>query len=247
MDESCHFNVRNRRPCHTLGWNMVFPYILWSICRARNEVVFNRKHSSPRDILQRAIKEAKEAHNLLLNHKGPLEAWQVWVTWHPPESDFIKLNSDGAIKANSGLGSAGGLFRNHSGDWIVGYVARIGATNSFLAELWGLREGLRLARNQGFTNITVEMDSVAVVQVLTRDEGTPMISNGLVADCKLLMSQFRNVKITHIYREGNTCPDFLANMGQNAPHGTTVLEAPPDDLIELLQREASGLAYSRRR
>lgn len=230
-----------------LGWNIAFPYILWHIWRARNEVVFNSKRSLPRDILLRAIKEAKEARKCLLSHKGLREAWQVWVTWHPPEMDFVKLNTDGAAKAGSGLASASGLFRNCSGDWIVGYVARIGVTNSFFAELWGLREGLRLARNRGFTNVAAEMDSEAVVQILTREDDTSTTPNRLVADCKLLMNQFQNIKITHIYREGNACADFLANMGQTSQLGTTILVTPPAELIDLLQRDASGFAYSRRR
>ena len=41
-----------------------------------------------------------------------------------------------------GLASCGGLVRSADGQWVVGFSKRIGVTSSFVAEWWGLREGL---------------------------------------------------------------------------------------------------------
>nr|GMD45892.1 hypothetical protein Iba_chr10dCG14370 [Ipomoea batatas] len=39
---------------------------------------------------------------------------------------------------------------------------------------------------------------------------------------------------------------MLANLGQTSAWGTTVLNRPPDGMIELLARDAHGAALSRR-
>ena len=38
----------------------------------------------------------------------------------------------------------GGVVRDEHGNWVAGFTRHIGATNSFAAELWGLRDGLLL-------------------------------------------------------------------------------------------------------
>ena len=56
-----------------------------------------------------------------------------------------KLNTNGACNELHGLAGCGGVVRSEDGQWVVGFSKRIGVTNSFAAELWGLREGLKLS------------------------------------------------------------------------------------------------------
>nr|GLL31602.1 hypothetical protein Itr_chr07CG11750 [Ipomoea trifida] len=65
-------------------------------------------------------------------------------------------------------------------------------------------------------------------------------------DCKSLVQHFHEINIMHVLREGNQCADFLANLGQTFAWGTTVLNRPPEGMIELLDRDAHGAALSRR-
>lgn len=190
----------------------------------------------------RRLRKLKKPNTFSWSIKGLLEALHVWVTWHPPEADFIMLNSDGAVKARLGLASVGGLFRNHNGDWIIGYVSRIGVTNSLLAELWGLREGLRLARNREFNKIIVEIDSEVVVQVLTRSE-------------KRILPQLRIVSFSWASFEPTRLPTLMGNVTLaqislrsrvRILSGVRRSWLPPDSLMDLLQWDLSGLPYSRR-
>nr|BAE79385.1 unnamed protein product [Ipomoea batatas] len=229
------------------NWSLIFPYILWNLWKARNRLVFDNNITAPSDILNRSFMESSEARCLLAKRTGLQTAFQTWVVWSPPAAGFTKLNSDGACKSHSHLASAGGLLRNENGLWVAGYICNIGTANSFLAELWGLREGLLLAKNRGFTKLIAETDSEAVVQVLRKDGPVTPDASILVKDCKLLLDHFQEIKVTHILREGNQCADFLANLGQSSSWGTTILERPPDDLRIFLQRDAIGLASSRRR
>ena len=47
----------------------------------------------------------------------------------------MKLNTDGSANGNPGLAGCGGVIRDDSGQWIVGFSKCIGITNSFAAKL----------------------------------------------------------------------------------------------------------------
>lgn len=55
--------------------------------------------------------------------------------------------------------------RDEDGRWVAGFSRRIGVTTSFVAELWGLREGLILCSNLNIQSLIVELDAKAVVDV----------------------------------------------------------------------------------
>lgn len=227
-------------------WKTFFPYLLWNMWKARNNLVFNNTHCSANDIISRTTREAKEALGILLKNGGPLHARQTWVAWLPPQPGFVKMNSDGARNSNSSLASAGGLIRDCEGRWIVGFTTNIGRASSFTAELWGFREGLIVARQRGFTHLIAESDSETLVNIIDKNSVSGSLVSTMVADCKALTRQFQEFRIRHTLREGNQCADFLANLGHQSAWGTTLLDHPPDGLITLLIRDAHEIATCRR-
>lgn len=85
------------------------------------------------------------------------------------------------------------------------------ADSSIKAELWGLRTGLTLAKNEKITKLEIEVDALAVL-LLTHDYNTvnhPL--DNLLLDCRSLMQEFEQPSIKHIYREANRCADALTN------------------------------------
>lgn len=50
-----------------------------------------------------------------------------------------------------------------------GVVANIGFTDSFMVYLWGLREGLLLAKVKRLLEIMIKMDSALVVSYMNKD------------------------------------------------------------------------------
>ena len=59
----------------------------------------------------------------------------------------MKLNTDGSSAGNSGIANYGGVFRDEHGRWVRGFARKIGLTTSFMAELWGLKDGLLMCYN----------------------------------------------------------------------------------------------------
>ena len=68
----------------------------------------------------------------------------------------MKLNTDGLVFGNLGVASCGGVIRDDCGNWISGFTKRIGITNSFIAEMWGLREGLIMCCNLNIASLIVD-------------------------------------------------------------------------------------------
>ncbi|KAK6921878.1 Ribonuclease H domain [Dillenia turbinata] len=62
---------------------------------------------------------------------------------------------------------AGGLIKNDNGSWMVGFYSRIGLSDILAAELWGVWEGLNLARDRGLRKIELEFDSESLVKLLS--------------------------------------------------------------------------------
>ncbi|OMO91594.1 hypothetical protein CCACVL1_07070 [Corchorus capsularis] len=92
----------------------------------------------------------------------------VNVHWVPPCLGWLKLNSDGSSLGNPRPAGAGGYFRSENGGWILGYARRIDHLTSLQAELWGLRDGLRLAVDKSFTKLEEpdEVDSLPEAHTL---------------------------------------------------------------------------------
>lgn len=55
------------------------------------------------------------------------------------------LNIDGAALGNPGKGGTREIFKNSSGDWILGYIGSLPHTSNTHVELITLLQGLRIA------------------------------------------------------------------------------------------------------
>ena len=138
------------------------------------------------------------------------------------------INIDGSVLSDSGAASAGGLLRNNKGEWIRGFLINIGLTDSLNAELWGVRQGLKVARELGLSNVILQTDAAVVVTLLTTGmdyAGHPL--GVLLEDCKRLIVSFSNLTVKHVFREANKCADKLANLAHGVDQGIIDLVSPP--------------------
>jgi hypothetical protein len=86
----------------------------------------------------------------------------VEVGWKPPVGSFVRLNTDEARKNDSRTG-CGGVIRGNQGEWLGGFAKGVGNCSAFMAELWGVFEGLALAKRMGLRKIELHIDSAVVV------------------------------------------------------------------------------------
>lgn len=121
----------------------------------------------------------------------------------------------------------------------------MGHCSAFKAEIWGILDGLRLAKKLNLNNITIESDSLAAVQViLSTDSGGEGVCN-IVQQIRSFLSGRWNVKLKHIYREANKCADWLANWSLQHDLGYIEWTHAPSGISSLLLYDAMGLSTSR--
>lgn len=186
-----------------------------------------------------ATRLAQESCSLLMKRGVITASKYCWVGW-TPEGGWVKLNTDGAKKHINGMANARNLVWDEDGNWVVGFWTKIGNTTSYSAELWGLRDGLKLVKERGLNQIIIELDSEAVTKALADQSYSDIHGGTLLRDYRELLKSVRDYRINHTLREWNKCVDWLANQGQLREWGMTILEDPQDGIISLLQAKAGG-------
>ncbi|KAJ1403748.1 Ribonuclease H-like superfamily [Sesbania bispinosa] len=87
--------------------------------------------------------------NLLLPKRGnPYDT--ILVGWNYPSNDWIKCKVDGAVRSSGSPTACGGVIRDASGQWLLGFSRLLGNTTITLAELWGIYIALSLAKEKGW-------------------------------------------------------------------------------------------------
>ena len=85
------------------------------------------------------------------------------IRWEKPEQGWWKLNTNGSWNAAVGSAVGGGLIRDSWGNWVTGFTRKLGSANSFIAEVWTLRDGLMLCVQRKLPIVIVEIDVKALV------------------------------------------------------------------------------------
>ena len=80
------------------------------------------------------------------------------------------------------------MVRDDASRWVIGFSRSIGMTNSFVTELWGLREGLLLCSNLNITSLEIELDAKSIMDALGNISYVNHIISPLLNDCRLLIS-----------------------------------------------------------
>ena len=155
----------------------------------------------------------------------------------------MKLNSDGCDAGNPGLAGCGGVVRDSHGDWVTGFSRHIGITNSFVAELWGLRDGLMLCSN--IPALIVEMDAKSIVDIFCRTGYVNEVISPILDDCRMLINNFQQIQVNHVFRQSNRCADALARIGADQVLDFRSFESPPVDVFDLVEQDKSGLYFNR--
>lgn len=90
------------------------------------------------------------------------------MKWHKLDDGWFKLNTDATRSRRFGKIEAGGLIRDHRGEWMGGFACNLGRGDIMLAELWGVHHGIKLAMTMGIQKLMVETDAKVMVDMLLR-------------------------------------------------------------------------------
>ena len=165
-------------------WKVVFPITIWNVWKSRNNMVFNKKKRNP-SLAMEIVKQALEHYHCVASPRLQTRKVLKGIWWERPPQGWMKLNNDGSANGNPGLAGCGGVIRDDSGQWIVGFSKCIGITNSFAAKLWGLREGLILCCNLNVSSLEIELDAKAIADILNKPNYVNNIISPILDDYRL--------------------------------------------------------------
>ena len=240
------FNSQCTRKCGVseVDWGIIFPMAVRSLWLRRNNIVFGRTGQSS-DLQDQSLARAAEVAYLGLSEKQSSGRTRIQVKWLPPPLNWFKLNSDGSSMGNPGLAGGGGIIRDSVGRWVKGYARAIGVTTSVAAELWALRDGIRLCISLNLPAMEIELDAKVVADFMRSNNSRANSSDVIIADCIEDLKKIPLVRILHYFREANKCVDALARRGALLPQDFMIFMNPPPEVVMLLSLDAVGTLYDR--
>jgi ribonuclease HI len=173
------------------------------------------------------------------------EQRQVEIGWITPSHGWFALNSDGAMKAKERRAGCGGVLRSDTGVWIEGFAKALGDTTAYMAELWGIYEGLNLAHRRGVTRLEIRTDSQVIAHSLQNKTNGSIMGGTLIRKIRDLLNGPWEVRIIQVYREANRCADMLANMGSEGTSGIEFFVNPPDRVMQIVRDDIRGVSVPR--
>ncbi|KAK9999984.1 hypothetical protein SO802_019587 [Lithocarpus litseifolius] len=225
-------------------WKMIYPFAIWNIWKSGNNVVFNRKNPNPR-LAADIIAQTREFMYCVCSTRGLTRYIVKEVRWEKPPEGWSKLNTDGSVLGSTGLAGCGGIARDNQGGWVAGFSRRIGLSNSFVAELWGLRDGLILCCNLNITSIILELDAKTIVDIFQNSDYESNVVSPILDDCRQLICRFQRIQFKHCFRQANWCADRLARMATDRNLDFISFESPPVDLVNVMEEDFRGMYMTR--
>ncbi|XP_074298319.1 uncharacterized protein LOC141629174 [Silene latifolia] len=124
------------------------------------------------------------------------------------------ISVDGAFSIKSAACVSYSI-RNHHGKILLLGAKSCGNISVLLAETMALRESIIAAKTLGYTSIAIEGDNLCVINSIRGTWEIPWEISSFIADITIELSQFKEVKNFHCFREANKVPDFMANLGHS--------------------------------
>ncbi|PPS15963.1 hypothetical protein GOBAR_AA04569 [Gossypium barbadense] len=130
--------------CNPNDWPTLFGATCRHLWIRRNNSVFNADFIEGISILEKSYRTRDEYFHLNKDLASSIGQRQTkackLIRWNPPEDEWHKVKTDGAVCGVSGNASAGEVFRDKHGKWTSGFSKYISCCSALNAELWGIND-----------------------------------------------------------------------------------------------------------
>ncbi|CAN1754317.1 Putative ribonuclease H protein At1g65750 [Linum perenne] len=228
-----------------------FGLICWVLWKCRNERIFEGTITNAVGIVNRCkywidISNAASGDYQILRGNERPHRVETRICWEAGPAPGFTLNTDGSVLQPSGLAAAGGALRNWEGRIVDAFTINLGKCSITRAELTGAVMGMERAWDVGVRELTVQLDSLCAIKLLSDPGGTDHQHACIVERFRALMSRAWQVRILHIFREGNFLADHLANRGHEASLGLHVIDLSDHLLLHWARYDSVGGSETRR-
>lgn len=158
---------------------------------------------------------------------------------------MAKLNCDGVVCGLGSNSSAGGVIRNHDGNFSLGFASNLGSRSVIKAELHAIRMGIQLARLKGFQKAVIEFDSLFAIRFVKDGCSSSHPLFNLISDIQDLLLLERNFCLEHVLCEANQVVDCFAKYGLNLDSCSRCFSCIPYFASSALKADLMGTCFPR--
>ncbi|KAJ1421971.1 Ribonuclease H-like superfamily [Sesbania bispinosa] len=133
------------------------------------------------------------------------------IRWTLPPLGILKCNVDASVNIHDSSAACGGTLQDCSGSWISDFVKNIGQSSVNIAELWGIFTVLQLGLHISVFDIWVESDSMLAISIILKGCNKFHPYYGIISAIKRTSLQYKTIKSSHTFHEGNRVADALAS------------------------------------
>ncbi|KAF7820911.1 ribonuclease H [Senna tora] len=115
---------------------------------------------------------------------------------------------------------------NDKGEWLMGFMAKVGTAFVVSVELWGLFYGPKIAWEKGWRRVEVESDSMTAINHINDAQVLNHALHPIIQNIRELTLRDWEIKIKFILRVKNKYADSLAKHSLSGPMGLNSIEHP---------------------
>ncbi|XP_019191714.1 PREDICTED: uncharacterized protein LOC109186242 [Ipomoea nil] len=211
----------------------------WEIWRQRNDKIWNNKRiQSAETIVFKASKYLQDWREAALPSL-PVneESTTVQPKWSKPQEGFHKLNVDAAIDSINGKMGFGCVIRDEHGTFVAARgIQWDGVFSPREAEATAIREALSWIKELNLNKVSVETDSLQVVNSLKSSIGESSF-HVILSDIKNVLCDFSHVFLSFVKRSTNGVAHAIARYAVSSSGCSEWLSIPPPFLCNALSTD----------
>uniref|UniRef100_A0A2N9FDK7 Reverse transcriptase domain-containing protein n=1 Tax=Fagus sylvatica TaxID=28930 RepID=A0A2N9FDK7_FAGSY len=157
------------------------------------------------------------------------------VRWKPPQTNYYKVNFDGAIFKDSNAGGIGVVIRDNAGMVIATLSQKVrGPQTVEMIEALAARRAIIFAKEVGITDVEFEGDAVNVIRDLSSQVPIHTPYSLIIEDARAILQNLQRSSLSHTRRSGNTVAHALARRASNCNSPLIWMEEVPSDITHVL-------------
>ena len=212
-------------------------FVMWTVWHRRNQLRLISNVLPNAQVLQQAkhvLETFQTSQQTLINHAANIRT-QQHVQWHPPSTNYLKLNFDGTIFPELGKAGLGVVVHDSHGNAIASLSEQASLPFSpVIVEAMAAARAITFAQELGINEFMLEGDSEAVINTLCSSEVSLTTYGHLLESAKSSIVNSKCIAFSHIRRSGNRVAHNLAKHARHVRGLSVWEEDMPPHLYDVL-------------
>ncbi|KAE8698172.1 hypothetical protein F3Y22_tig00110602pilonHSYRG00285 [Hibiscus syriacus] len=101
--------------------SLLFIIVCWKLWKRRCSILLDSAYVEQTDFLAECFRFKESIASTLIEDPRKNVGNKLSNRWKKPAENWVKANADGAMGGELGMAAAGGVLRDHHGNWIRGF------------------------------------------------------------------------------------------------------------------------------